>query len=198
MPADLTWFCLVSTFDTLPLPTNLKRGRTTTEAVCTLCSKDVCTIAQILEACKVFLQQGKHTSRHDTVLYSIIESLKSFILIIKQAVPISPKSSIKFVKKGAKRTPPNGIFHHVSDWVFLANLDSNYCFPIYIAFTQLRPFITIFSNVLRKAILIELTCPCEENMESWYSTKINKYLALKTTIESNGWSVELFAVEVVA
>ena len=33
-------------------------------------------------------------------------------------------------------------------------------------------------------------------MESWHITKINKYLALKTTIESNGWSVELFAVEV--
>ena len=33
-------------------------------------------------------------------------------------------------------------------------------------------------------------------MESWHSTKINKYLALKTIIESNGWCVELFAVEV--
>ena len=33
-------------------------------------------------------------------------------------------------------------------------------------------------------------------MESCYSTKINKYLALKATIESNGWSEELFAVEV--
>ena len=32
-------------------------------------------------------------------------------------------------------------------------------------------------------------------MESWHSTKINKYSALKTTKESNGWSVELFAVE---
>ena len=45
-------------------------------------------------------------------------------------------------------------------------------------------------------ICIELTCPCEENMQSWHSTKINKYLALKTVIESNGWCVELFAVEV--
>ena len=35
-------------------------------------------------------------------------------------------------------------------------------------------------------------------MESWRSTKINKFLALKTTVESNGWSVELFAVEVAA
>ena len=45
-------------------------------------------------------------------------------------------------------------------------------------------------------ILIELTCSCEENMESWHSTNINKYLALKTIIEYNGWSVELFAVEI--
>ena len=115
-------------------------------------------------------------------------------------VPISAKTSIKFVKKGVKvsrkRSPPVGIFHHASDWVLIADLNSNYCFPVHIAFTQLRPDITIFSNNLRKVILIELTCPCEENMESWHSTKINKYLALKTIIESNGWCVELFAVEV--
>ena len=62
--------------------------------------------------------------------------------------------------------------------------------------TVFRPDITIFSNSLRKVILIELTCPCEENMESWHSTKINKNSALKTIIESKGWCVELFAVEV--
>ena len=105
-----------------------------------------------------------------------------------------------FVKKGAKvpckRTPPVGILHYASDWFLLEDLNSNYCFPVYTAFTQLRPDITIFSNSLRKIILIELTCPCEENMQSWHSTKINKYLALKTVIESNGWCVELFAVEV--
>ena len=33
-------------------------------------------------------------------------------------------------------------------------------------------------------------------MESWHSTKINKYLALETIMESNGWYGELFAVEV--
>ena len=43
---------------------------------------------------------------------------------------------------------------------------------------------------------MELTCWCEENMESWHGTNINKYLALKTIIESKGWCVELFAVEV--
>ena len=41
MPPNLTSFCLASTFDTLPSPTNLKRWRITAEAKCTLCSKDV-------------------------------------------------------------------------------------------------------------------------------------------------------------
>ena len=65
-----------------------------------------------------------------------------------------------------KRTPPVGILHHASDWILLADLNKTYCFPAHIAFTQLRPDIAIFSNSLRKLILIELTCPCEENMES--------------------------------
>ena len=119
--------------------------------------------------------------------------IKSFIL------NISPKSSIKFVKKGTKvphKRTPVGILHQASDWVLPGDIDINFCFPIHIALQQLRPDIAILSNVLRKVILIELTCPCEENMESWHSTKIIKYLALKATIEFNRWSVEVFAVEV--
>ena len=164
--------------------------------MCTLCSKDVCTTAHILEACKVSLQQGRYTFRYDTVLCEVIKVLQTFILNIKDTVPTSPKSSIKFVSKRAKlpckKAPPVGILHHASDWIFLADLYKTYCFPVHIAFTQLRLDITIVSKV----ILIELTCPCEENMESWHGTKINKYTALKTIIESEGWCVELFAVEV--
>ena len=83
-----------------------------------------------------------------------------------------------------EKTPPVAILHQASGWIVLADLNSNYCFPVHIAFTQLRNDITIFSNNLRKVILIELTCPCEENMEAWHGTEINKYLALKTIIES--------------
>ena len=200
MPANLTSFCMEFTYDTFPSPANLKRWRTTTEAMCTLCSKDVCTTAHILGACKVSLQQGRYTFRHDTVLRGVIEVLKTLILNIKDTVPISPKSPIKFVRKGTKlprkRTPPVGILHHASHWILLADLNKTYCFPVDIAFIQLRPDITVFSNSLRKVILIELTCPCEENMESWHGSKINKYSALKTIIESKVWCVELFAVEV--
>ena len=200
MPANFSSFCLASIYNTLPSPTNLKRWRITTETMCTLCSKDVCTTAHILGACKVSLVQRRYTYRHDTVLCQVIAALKSFISNIKETVSFSANTSIKFVKKGpkvpCKRSTPVGILHHASGWVFIADLNSNYCFPVQIAFTQLRPDITIFSNNLRTVILIELTCPCEENMESWHSTKINNYLALKTIIGSNGWCVEVFTVEV--
>ena len=75
-------------------------------------------------------------------------------------------------------------------------------------------------------ILIELTCPCEENMEQWHTTKVTKYtvtdrfylnsallsinqsaimadakkntklLSLLNIITSNNWTADLFAVEV--
>ena len=83
------------------------------------------------------------------------------------------------MKKGAKvppkRTPPVGILHEASDWVLLADLNSNYCFPVHIAFIQPGPDITIFSKSLRKVIFIEQTCPCEENLKFWHDTKISKY-----------------------
>ena len=66
MPANLTSFCLTSTFDTLSSPINLKRWRITTDAVHILCNRDVCTTADILGACKVLLQQGRYTFRHGT------------------------------------------------------------------------------------------------------------------------------------
>ena len=47
---------------------------------------------------------------------SVFAALKSFISNIKETVPISAKTSIKFVKKGAKvprkRSAPVGILHH--------------------------------------------------------------------------------------
>ena len=146
--------------------------------MCTLCSQDVCTTAHISGACKISLQEGRYTFRHDTVLCGVIEILKSFIVNLKDAVPISAKSSIKFVGKGAKvthkRIPSVGILHHASQWILLADLNENCCFPVHIAFTHLRPDITIFSSSLRKAIFIELACPYEENMDFWHGTKIKK------------------------
>ena len=115
-------------------------------------------------------------------------------------VHISAKSSIKFVTKGEKEphkwSPPVGMLNYAPNWVLSADLNCNYFVSVHIAFIQLKPDISVFSSNLRKFIIIELTRPCEENMESWHSTKISKYLALKTIIELKDWCVEHFAVEV--
>ena len=75
MPANLTSFCLASTCDT-SISYQPQRWRITTEAMCTLCSKEVCTTAHILGACKVALQQGRYTFRHDTLLHKSLKPSK--------------------------------------------------------------------------------------------------------------------------
>ena len=69
-------------------------------------------------------------------------------------------------------------------------------FPLDIAYRKLRPDITIYSNSAKKMILIELTCPCKENMEKWHDHKINKYLPLKSVIHFRAWEVDLYVIEV--
>ena len=88
------------------------------------------------------------------------------------------------------------MLHQASDWVLLEDLDGTFSFQPHITFPELRPDITIFSNKLKRVILIELSGPCEENMEAWYNAKINKYMPLKSAIENNDWSVDLFTVDV--
>ena len=69
-------------------------------------------------------------------------------------------------------------------------------FPGHIAVSALRPDIVIYSNTLKRVIIVELTCPCEENMESWHSTKLLKYSGLASVISCNGWYCDIFTIEV--
>ena len=134
MPANHTTSCLASPYETLPSTTNLKRERITTEAMCTLCGKDVCTTAHILGVGKVSPQQGRHTFIQDSVLCKVFEALKASFLNIKEAVAISANLSVKFEQKGEKvlrkRSLQVGILHHASDRVLLTDLNSNYCFTV--------------------------------------------------------------------
>ena len=199
MPQSLLSFCLGATFDTLPSPSNLQRWHITTEPSCFLCGKEICTAAHILGACKVALSQGRFTFRHDSVLTDLTDTLNAFIANLT-ARPPKLNNGIQFVKAGEKvptrRPKSTGILHLASDWVLIADLKEHYVFPPHITITTLRPDIVIYSNSLKRIIIIELTCPCEENMETWHSVKLGKYTPLSTIISSNGWSVDLFAVEV--
>ena len=75
-------------------------------------------------------------------------------------------------------------------------MKGDYLFPFQLALTELRSDILLYSKSSKKAVLLELTCPCEENMESWDSQKLNKYTPLAKVIDDNAWAVDLFAVEV--
>ena len=114
-----------------------------------------------------------------------------------------PWWEIKFVPQGhqsikyKKRSTRLGILHKSPSWNVLADIPSkSLMFPAHIALTELRPDLVIFSNSTRIVILIELTCPCEENFEERHHDKIKRYTPLKELIELNGWSCFLFAVEV--
>ena len=189
MPVNLISFCISSTYDTLPSPSNLKRWKVTTEASCFLCNKDTYTTSHILGACKVALSQGRFTFGHDNVLRIIISNIRSSVKNIKSSVSTSKQPiKIKFVKKRTrvknKSSSPSRILHQASDWVLLGDVDGTFSFPAHIAFTELRPDITIFSNKLKRVIFIELTCPCEKNMEAWHNAKINKYMPLKLLLKT--------------
>ena len=74
----------------------------------------------------------------------------------------------------------------MSDWILLENLDDTFSFSLHIAFTELKPDRTIFSNKLKRVTLIELTSTSKENMQGWHNARINEYMLLKSVIENNG------------
>ena len=102
---------------------------------------------------------------------------------------------INFVREGEKKpkTAPRkdflGILHSVSDWNLKFNLDGMLVAPVFLSVSTLRPDILLLLSSAKKVIIIELTCPCEENMSQWHEEKSQKYYPLCCSIRSNGWSV---------
>ena len=108
---------------------------------------------------------------------------------------------MRFVKEGETVTgnlnrKVLSILDGASDWILLEDLEKQMKFPPFICRTLLRPDIVIFSKDSNTVIIIELTCPCEENFEYWNGFKLIKYGDLKKECELAGWKVILFAVEV--
>ena len=132
MPPNLLSFCLGATYNVFPSPENLKRLHLASESRCFLCHKYVCTISYILGACKVSLEQGRFTFRHDSVLQYLVLVLKPFW----KNLPLSTTkkcNNIKFVKSATKcsktKISSNSILNLDSDWILLADVKGDYLFP---------------------------------------------------------------------
>ena len=75
-------------------------------------------------------------------------------------------------------------------------MKGDYLFPFQLALTELCSDFLLYSKFSKRTVLLELTCLCKENKESWHSQMLNKYTPLAKVIEDNGWTVDLFPVEV--
>ena len=200
LPPNLVSFCIGSTYNTLATPSNQLRWGMSSENNCKLCQKPNCTITHILSGCYFSLKKGRYSYRHDLVLTKLVADIENFL---EKKGNSTPKiiNKIKFVKEGTRiKNKPHkastGILHLSNDWILLADLNETLVFPEFIAITSLRPDMVLFSKTIKRVILIELTCPSEENMEERHEAKTNKYAHLVELCNLGGWVCDFFAVEV--
>jgi ubiquitin C-terminal hydrolase len=197
-------FSFGATFETLGTPKNLSKWGLVESDKCPLCGVDKCGLPHILSGCSVSLGSGKYRYRHDQVLKSIANDIQSEINYLKGKVKRRRKggSNIVFVREGCQSntrqtpTPKEGILERGKDWNLLTDLGKQLKFPTHIIITSLRPDLVIFSDSSKILIIIELTCPCEENIDCRHTEKTIKYSDLVADCIRRGWKVFFFAVEV--
>ena len=196
-PPGLTAFVIGATFDTLPTQTNLVRWKLDDNKLCGLCNSKAGTLAHILAGCSFSLAQGRYRERHDAVLKGIAHG-------IQQTINTLPKKSssnkyIQFVKEGESKVvkkEDRGILHSASSWSLQIDGSTRLKFPVQIVNTLLRPDLIITSYGKKILVLIELTCPMEENFQDAHCRKKEKYDELVKQCRGKGWTTYSFAVEV--
>ena len=77
-----------------------------------------------------------------------------------------------------------------------ADLKEALHFPHHIVHTQERPDIVIWSDTVKRVIIVELTVPWEENMEESFERKKLRYDNLRMECEDKGWACQVMPIEV--
>ncbi|KAI8491916.1 hypothetical protein Bbelb_302890 [Branchiostoma belcheri] len=160
-------FLVRAAYDVLPTPRNLTRWYRNEES-CQLCGVAQADLKHILSGCKIALQQGRYTWRHNKVLRRLAVKLEE---------------SIQFVKEGQKPRPTavTGTFNSGGSilcrgkWEMTADLDRQLHFPSTICETSLRPDLVLWSEDQKAVLIIELTIPWEENVQAVFERKKLKY-----------------------
>ena len=117
----------------------------------------------------MYLEQGRYTWRHDQVLSILVN-----YIAIKIDTPTKNvvESFINFVPAGTVGKPTHkkrihsGILDSARDWSLMVDDAENMIvFPSFIAETNLRPDIVLWSGATHQVIMVELTVPAETNFE---------------------------------
>ena len=200
---QLVSFCLGSTFNTLASPQNRAHWGLEDGLECGLCGKEKTSVCHILAGCQKALQSGRYTYHHNAVLRVIAHKIQVFInKVKKEEQKVAKDRILNFVKEGeqckrsTKKVDKLGILHEAKDWVMETDLDQQLQFPEIICSSTQRPDIVLYLDKLKKVVVVELTCPAEENIEERHSEKLGRYEILTKDCISTGWKVHLFAIEV--
>jgi len=205
LPSSLLSFWLNAVQNTLPDPSNLRRWGKQATASCSLCNWKGCTLQHILCGCKVALDQGRYSYRHDSILFCIVKHIKAAMAQNKNVSTATTESDEKglkrFVKEGTvvkkKKKRVISYWGKFSDWKILVDSKhKQYQVPACIASTNLRPDICIYSEEAKKVCFIELTSPAEENVRARKLEKTKKYIDLVNEAKMNGFTACCRTVEV--
>ena len=192
LPSPLLSFCIQATYETLPSSSNLHRWKLIEEPKCVLCNNPTSTVSHVLSACKIALNQGRYTYRHDSVLSVLVCCISDFLSSYQPNLSAKP-NHIQFVRAGEKcpkRKGFEGILHSADDWSLISDsTDKKLVVPPYLAITTLRPDVLLISKQKKQVVIIELTSPSEENFQSRHSDKVLKYSHLCQDIRSKDWKV---------
>jgi hypothetical protein len=152
--------------------------------------------------CTVALEQRRYSWRHDSVLNTLQPELLKHIETwneskeVKVSMQIFVKAGDRKAKTKTQANTPDHLLVRSHDWKLQIDYrDNPVIFPAEICPSSLRPDIVIWSIHTRFAILIELTCPAEENIHDAKLRKETRYAELLKQIESAGWHTKLFTIE---
>ncbi|XP_078617582.1 uncharacterized protein LOC144885536 [Branchiostoma floridae x Branchiostoma japonicum] len=192
-------FLVRAVYDVLPSPQNVNRWFQKEEA-CQLCGLAGANLKHVLSSCNTALKQGRFTWRHNNALRVLAAAVEE-----KRGKSESEESAqakfIPFVKEGQKpvrktKGKQEGGILRKGVWNMAVDLENRLCFPKNICVTSLRPDLVAWSEALKTVIIVELSVPWEENMQSAYERKKLKYQDLTHECKQSGWNVLLYPVEV--
>ena len=176
-------FLLRSTYNHLPTPANHKQWGFTGDDTCAMCKSARATLRHVLSSCGSSLQM--YTWRHNRVLAILAEITETQCRVANEQPTQDPKPCISFLQEG--EAPPRQVskpqgqkfLAAAKDWHMAADLKEARHFPHHIVHTQERPDIVIWSDTVKRVIIVELTVPWEENMEEAFERKKLRYENLR-------------------
>ena len=166
IPRGVLKFAINAGLNTLPSLDNLKRWGKRVSDRCPFCGNTQ-TLLHVLSNCQVALDQGRYTWRHNSVLSSLIQLIR----------PKLPPDAHLFSDLPGYLAPGGGSI------------------PPHVLVTNQRPDIVIINESSREVVVLELTCPWDDNISRSHTYKEGKYAPLIADL-SQRYRAYLFSIEI--